>query len=683
MRDYRQHYEKYIPVYEELSTSNGGKTVWIPTDAHDGWYVSGTVQDEDTEAWDRGYPRKSRPSILPDDLSPDVERTAYTTISYAPDEAYKTRYYKEEDGDIKWMDDESQRLPDYGEITAWSLFVDIDIDKDYKQRPLPDDHKKIISDRLQLWGKAFSEMGGGMDKVHMLDSGGGMYVFLPPTCLSPVSERYDQEDLNLIFNEIGKRMRTVTGKLNDLICDQDDAPKELFSADKVQNKNRQFKTIGSIHKDLDAVVYPILPEDVEIHHKTVDSVSDKDVERAMNWSKSFTSDRHRESVGSIIEYLFQGDFTEREDIDLEHISGSSWAEILDTWLEGKKESIRAWEQSVEERQDISEDKLKTDITQDRSVARESIRRVNNRKLKDYIIDFVGADMAYDKAGEEMDFFPFWRGGSTESGRSAFYDFYEGKARFTDKSDGTSRDIVYWMALEMTYDDNRYPNADMIDSPGEDLDPGDYRRAIKELRNRGEDIPILVPEVEDNEELSDWRVKEIALELGIADRSDVVEDEEGDESLKPQVWNETIDRLEHEGIRHNRDKKRPLDKSDIKPPSDPDSVERMNRQKRFDLFFNETGYYEEGVDMSKSEYLEFIESLPRFVIPFTYDGKIGGSEVEGAVAGVFVDQSEEGLSLSRFEPFPYKSADAINSYTDVNIEVNENLDKKKMRILEKP
>lgn len=683
MKDYRQHYKKYISIYEEIARANEGKTVWIPTDAHDGWYVSSTVQDEESEAWERGYPRKSRPSILPDDLSPDIERTAYTTISYAPDDAYKTRYYKEDGDEIEWMDGKSQRLPDYGEINAWSLFVDIDIDKDYKKRPLPDDHKDIISSRLSLWGKAFSEMGGGMDRVHMLDSGGGMYVFLPPTALSPVADNYDKEDLNLIFNEIGTRMRTVTGKLNDLICDQDDAPKELFSADKVQNKNRQFKTIGSIHKDLNAVVYPILPEDVEIHHKTVESISEEDIDRAMNWTKSFTSDRHEEAVDSIVEYLFQGDFTQREDMDLSYIQGDTWNQILDNWLQDKKDSIRAWEKSVEDREDMSEDKLKTDITQDRSIAREAIRRLNNEKLRSYIIDFVGSDMVYDKTGEEMDFFPFWRGGSTESGRSAFYDFYEGKARFTDKADGTSRDIVYWVALEMTFDDERYPNVDMIRSPGDDLDPGDYSTAIKELRDRGEDVPILVPELEDNEELAEWRIKDIALELGIADQSDVIEDEDGNLSLKPKAWNDTIDRLNHEDIVHNREKKRPLDKSDIKPPSDPDSEEKMSKHERSDLFFNERGYYEQGVDMSKDEYKNFIDSLPRFVIPFVYNGKIRGSDVEGVVAGVFVDQTSNNITLSRFEPFPEMSADAIESYSDLNIEVNEKLDKKKIKILEEP
>lgn len=680
MNSYRDHYEKYIPIYEEMATANDGKTVWIPTDAHDGWYVNSSVQDEDSEAWERGYPHKSRPSILPDDLSSDVERTAYTTISYAMDDAYDTAYYRKDGDTIEWMDGFSERLPDYGDLTAWAIFVDIDIDKDYKKRPLPTEHKEIVEQRLKLWVKAFSEMAGGMDHVKVLDSGGGMYVFVPPTCLSPVSEKYDREDLNILFNHIGKRVRSVVGKLDDLICEQDDAPKELFSADKVQNKNRQFKTIGAIHKDLDAVVHPLLPQNIQVQHKSVEDIDETDIERAKSWSEGFTSDKHRECTESVIKYLFQGDFTQRDDMNLEFIDGDDWEEILDNWLEDKKDSIRAWEQSQEERKNMSDDKLKTDITQDKEVAREAVNRVNNQKLKSYIIDFLGSDMVYEKGGkDELDFFPFWRGGSTESGRSAFYDFYEGKARFTDKSDGTSRNIVYWVALEMTFDDENYPNTDIINSPSEDLSPSGYSRCIDELRDRGEQIPILVPDVGEDEQLSDWRIKEIGLQLGTARPKDVVENDDGSETLVPKAWNRTINRLDHEDITHNRSKKQPLKVDDVTPYVDPDLEENLRRDEIYDRFFNNSGYYNPEFD-SRDSYKEFISNLPEFVIPFTYEGEINGNKPKGVVAGVFADQTEGTMRLSMYEPLPIESVNAIDKYTDLKIEVNENLDKEKLEIL---
>lgn len=660
---YEEHYEKYLAVYENLAKANGGKTVWIPTDAHDGWYITEPVQDENSRAWKEGYPNKSRPSILPDDLSSDVDRTAYTTISYAPDEAYEACYYKETEDGIEWMDGNSDRLPDYGSITAWALFVDIDIHDKYKKRPLPDTHKEVIEQRLSLWVDAFSEMAGDVDSVMSLDSGGGMYVFVPPCAMSPVADRYDQEERNLIFNEIGKRMRTVTGKLDELICEQDNAPDELFSADKVQNKNRQFKIVGAIHKDLDSVVYPINPENIHIDNKPVQSISDSDIENALEWAKDFTSDRHRERTESIIKYLFQGQFTKKEDMDIDYVDGNTWDDILDNWVEDKKENIQMWEEARQERSEMTEETLKTELTQDKEVAREALRRVNNRRLKQYIIDFLGTSNVYQKSGEEMDFFPFWRSESTESGRSAFYDYYEGKARFTDKADGTSRDIVYWIALEMTYDDENYPDTHILDAPGDDLDPADYRRCIDELRNRGEDIPILVQSVEDDG-LPDYQIRRLGSELGIVSRDDIVK-HDGEEKLKADAWNRVLERLENEEIEHGREYRKPL--RDIKPPDNTNIYSPMGH------------YY--GEFNSREHYEDFLENLPEYVIPFVYEGDtIAGGEAKGVMGGVFESQDDNYAVLSRFEPRIVEIYNLIDTHEDLTIEVTEKLDKSKLKIL---
>lgn len=674
---YKDHYEKYIETYKNLSYCNGGKPVWIPTDNHDGWYISSLVKDENSEAWNRGYPNKSRPSILPDDLDSDVERTAYTTISYAKDEYYKNSYYKETEDGIEWMDGNSERLPDYGEICAWSLFVDIDIGKDYKVRPLPEEHKKIVKNRLKLWIDAFARMiGGSKENVFVLDSGGGMYVFTPPAGLSPVYERYEKEELNLIFNEVAKRMREITGELNDLICDQDQGPKELFSADKVQNKNRQFKTIGSIHKDLDTVVYPINPENIEINHIPVDEITEDNITESQKWANEFTDSDHKSYVENIIEYLFQGDFTQKDDIDIDYVEGNNWEDILDGWVERKLESVQKWENRKKERKNISEKKLKTEVTQDKDVARESIRRVNNQRLKQYIVDYLGESLVYEKTNEEMDFFPFWRGDSTESGRSAFYDYYEGQARFTDKSDGNSRDIVYWVALEMTYDDENYPNKELIKGPGDDLSPKEYSIVLDELRSRGEDIPILVPDVNNEEdELSDWRIIQLGKELGIVNDEDII----SDNKIKPQVWNKVLDRLEDEDITHNREKHTPLKQSDINA-----SVKHKNefgKDKAENMILRKSpGVYSEHFE-TQEEYDKFIEQLPTYVVPFKYDGEILGGNPEGIVAGVFIDQDDESLKMSRFEPNPIQSKNSIDTYQDIKSnDLNEVIDKKKIEIL---
>lgn len=670
MSKYKSHYRKYLSVYRKLATANGGKTVWIPTDSHSGWYVTEPTE-EGTRGWEDGYPKQSRPSVLPDDLSADVERTAYTTISYASE--YTTKYYREIEDGIEWLDNSTERLPDYDELTAWALFVDIDIADKYKKRPLPDTHRDIIEKRLKLWVDAFSSMAG--DSVMSLDSGGGCYVFVPPTALSPVADRYDGTERRLIFNEIGKRMRAVTGKLDELICNQDNAPDELFSADKVQNKNRQFKTIGAIHKSLDAVVHPIDPMDIQIQHKRVQDVSEKDVFEAEEWAEEFVDDRHKERVGDVVEYLFQGDFVESEDMEIEYVDGGSWTDILDSWVEDKKEAVKTWREARERLDELDDEVLDVEFTQDKEVAQEAIRRVNNHRLKQYIVDFLGEENVYENRGnEEMDFFPFWRAQTTETGRSAFYDFYEGEARFTDKADGTSRDIVYWVALEMTYSDEY--EEELLTSPSDSLDGEAYKRAVSELRRRGEPIPILLKNVEDNQKLPSWQIRNVALELGIADKDDLI----NGERLSDEDWNTTLERLDEEGITHNREYRQPLTPSQILPSES--QRKSLGKDRANAELFNKKGYYRDVFE-TQEEYERFLSQLPTFVISFTYnkDEILGGSP-NPVMAGVFTEQTKEKVRMTRFDPMVRNNIEHIDTYEDIAIETDEWLDKKYLEIYTK-
>jgi putative DNA primase/helicase len=685
--EYDKHYEKYLPIYEDLAMVNGGKTVWIPTDAHDGWYVSSPVS-EDEEAWERGYPNKSKPSILPDNLSSDVERTAYTTITYAPDKSYKSKYYKETEYDednqgYEWMDGDSQRLPDYGDMVAWALYVDIDIKKDYKKRPIPDEHKEVLERRLNLWVQAFAKMTGSMEHVQLLDSGGGVYVFTPPSVLSPIADKYDKEERELIFTEIGERMRTVTGQLNELICNEDDSPDELFSADKVQNKNRQFKTIGAIHKTIDAIVHPIDPDNIQIKHKKREDITDRDIGIAHEWVNNFTDDSHRECIDNVIEYLFQGQFTKREDVELEFVEGTTWDDILDTWVDEKKTKIEQWEASLKEQKDISQEQLHTGITQDKSLHRESIRRLNNDKLKAYITHFVGADNVYEKSGNEMDFFPFWRGSTSQSGRSAFYDFYEGSARFTDKADGTSRDIVYWVALEMTHDDKNYPDVDIIDNPGEKLGSG-YWTAVEELRNRGEKIPILVPKPNGKGSLPEWAIIQAGKKLDIVEDKEIVTID-GDEKLIPSAWNRVLDKLDEEDIIHNCERRKYVISKNMTPAYEEYDLEEETESDIDDIFYKSSDYVWLMPEFDSAEEFEnFLDKLPDDIILFSYEDDIAGGSADGLLLGSFINSDDDTkATLMSFEPFPLQNIDSITSHNDLTIQDKYELDKTKMTVFIKP
>lgn len=643
------HYKQYLPIYRDLAEVSGGNTVWIPTDSHSGWYVSSSVTDESahSEAWERGFPNKSRPSILPDDLSPDIERTAYTTISYAPREKYQTKYYRVDEDGISWMDGDSDRLPEYGDLCAWALFVDIDIGKQYKTRPLPDSHKEVIEERLSLWVDAFTTMTGDQSHVKLLDSGGGMYVFVPPTALAPIAREYDRDDLDLIFNELGSRMRTVTKNINNHICDADNYPKELFSADEVQNKNRQFKTIGSIHKSFDAVVHPVNPDDISVTHLQQADVDDAVLQNAQTWVDEFTDDTHEEAVEKIVNYLFQGKFTKRDDINLEPINGAGWKDILDNWLEQMQERIHSREEFLERQKDIDEEELNKELTQDDEVARAAVSKVNNRKLKKYIVDAVGVSRTHERSGnEEMDFFPFWRAGQTESGRSAFYDFYEGKARFTDKSDGTSRGIVYLVALEMTYDDKNYPDVNMIDHPSEDLSGSDYARAIDELRSRGENIPFLLP---NREKLDEQDVIRAGKEVGTITDSDTQPNRDGygQEVTNLEAWNDTLDKFDEQDIKHDLARRDPL------------TEEKLVTAKKVSRL---------GISVVPSidspEHAEkLLNKKPDGTILFYTEAEIAGSKPDVAMVGSVGKREDGKLTIYRLIPVDL-GLDNINSVSDL-------------------
>lgn len=100
-----------------------------------------------------------------------------------------------------------------------------------------------------------------------------------------------------------------------------------------------------------------------------------------------------------------------------------------------------------------------------------------------------------------------------------------------------------------------------------------------------------------------------------------------------------------------------------------------------MFFNKNGHYEKQFE-SKQHYTDFIESLPEYVIPFKYEGEINGSVPDGVVAGVLADQTEDTVHMTLYEPFPIESIDAIDTYTDLKIEVNQNLDKSDMSVFVK-
>jgi hypothetical protein len=309
--------------------------------------------------------------------------------------------------------------------------------------------------------------------------------------------------------------------------------------------------------------------------------------------------------------------------------------------------------------------------------------LNNDKLKAYITHFVGADNVYEKSGNEMDFFPFWRGSTSQSGRSAFYDFYEGSARFTDKADGTSRDIVYWVALEMTHDDKNYPDVDIIDNPGEKLGSG-YWTAVEELRNRGEKIPILVPKPNGKGSLPEWAIIQAGKKLDIVEDKEIVTID-GDEKLIPSAWNRVLDKLDEEDIIHNCERRKYVISKNMTPAYEEYDLEEETESDIDDIFYKSSDYVWLMPEFDSAEEFEnFLDKLPDDIILFSYEDDIAGGSADGLLLGSFINSDDDTkATLMSFEPFPLQNIDSITSHNDLTIQDKYELDKTKMTVFIKP
>lgn len=511
-----EHYTRLEPFLNELARIDGTDwtTAWLNSKSHASWYQRGNT-DEDHEAWDAGFPYFSRMNVASRDIDvTDIDRTCYLTISYAPEDAYETSYFRREGEDRFWWRGDNRR-PDYHELTALSLYVDIDLADWVKQRPLPPEWKEIVESRLEKWARVYSRLMTGVvdgpiknDRVFMLDSGGGAYMMTPPAALSPISQEFEAPDAGRIYKEITQRWRMFTGLINHIVCQSDDAPDNLFSADIVQQKNRQYK-IG-VHKSMDAVVHPITPDSVDYDDLSISEVTDDIVEDMEEWAQRFTSEPNTDHTQAIIEYLFQAPaltkthdyFTEVEtyaDPDepkpkFGFVKGESWKDILQNWLDSEADIRREKQEALEKRRQLIEKgKVKSDVTNDPNVLDAAISQVD---LGDILKRISKAWDTDNRSDGTVSFAAPWRqtSGETASQTSTrcMYDPSAGSGGSPivyDRGDGWARGVLHIVAWD----------AGIISHPTDSLSGETYWEAVEALRQRVPGIPVLVKEVTDDED----------------------------------------------------------------------------------------------------------------------------------------------------------------------------------------
>jgi hypothetical protein len=568
-----EYYQRLEEALDTLALIDGTDwtTAWLNSQSHASWYQRG-VNEPESEAGEAGYPYFSRMNVASRDINvTDIDRTCYLTISYAPESAYEKSHFRVEGEDRVWWRGDSRR-PEYPELTAYALYVDIDLADWAKQRPLPEEWKTVVEERLEQWAKVYSRLlGYSPEDVFMLDSGGGAYLMTPPAALSPISEEFDAPEAGRIYKEITQRWRMFTGLLNYLICAEDDAPDNLFGADIVQQKNRQYK-IG-VHKSLDAVVHPIDPENVDYDSVSLDEVTDSLVSSMEEWASRFTAPVNEDHTQAIIEYLFQHPSLNKNhdyfkqvetyaDPDeprpkFEFVKGESWVDILQNWLDSEADVRRQRMEELEERRKLIErGEVTSDVTDDRAVLDAAIAQVDLGNILRRIALSWDTD---NRSDGTVSFAARWKQLSGEStSKSSTRCMYDptagdgGEPIVYDRGDGWARGVLHIVAWD----------ANIISHPTDSLSGEKYWEAVDALRKRVDGIPVLVSS-EGKMPLRD--VIKAGQAMGIIDQKEDIEKnsdlkyreskhEGGDkyvDIIDPAMYNKVLDQLTVKKIQPNR------------------------------------------------------------------------------------------------------------------------------------
>jgi len=141
----------------------------------------------------------------------------------------------------------------------------IDIDKEHGQNIHDPEVKKAVEDMGQYFSNMLREY--APNSIYCLYSGGGIYVLMHHGCFEPYFTRYRN---NMDYNW-HKMMRILIDSFDNFIKDKEI---EFFKvhpehagkvkSDALNNSQRVFKTIFSIHKTLDYAVIPLDPKNIKI-----------------------------------------------------------------------------------------------------------------------------------------------------------------------------------------------------------------------------------------------------------------------------------------------------------------------------------------------------------------------------------------------------------------------------------
>ena len=549
--DIRQHYRDVGEIYANIAALDEdpeARTGGVIDNSR--WYDSRPYPDRA----ESGYDKIGNPKLLPDAAAEiasrdDGGRVLYALTTYSPvmDREERFQWVEKSDGTPtrEWESGQSP-LPDYDEIIGQALFADVDVADTHKERPLPGEVREVVESALEVYVDRFADLVGSRDHVLLLDSVGGAYPMVPPSATAPLAEQFtDSQDRELLYEHICSRMDEWLAGVWEEVRETVPAADEYLDPDHINNKNRQYKTVLSVHKSIDGVVTPIDVDDVRYEHVPVRDVGDEEIVAARQWAESLTAEQHREAIDPIVQTLWP-DYYEDSD---------TWVQALQEWLLDRESERVRKEQRRKERMEALQDgdvvELQTAdvrLTTDQSDIETALDNLDpERVIEDTILGSGWTDRLSDTTDRSGDgrraFVPTWTA-TYNSGNATYVGVSGSKAGvWYDSSEGYKGGLVEAALIAHS---GRSPDAGF--ASGED-----WREGIAILRRLGYDIPVWIPDASslDRDQMPLWALRKFAVKLGIVDEHELVERTGDDGSsylgFRPSDYRRVVRRAEAAGL----------------------------------------------------------------------------------------------------------------------------------------
>jgi len=403
-----------------------------------------------------------------DALAGDVDRTLYASINYQAPETGTWEPYTPGEGRKEWAAGDPP-TPEYDDLGAIALLGEIDLKDEHKERPLPDEKQETVERAIGEFIEEFAQLAGGREHIFVLDSVGGFYVFVAPGATRPIGRAFDGETRGEIFNALTDRMNEWLLNAGERVFTRVPDADEYLKVDRVNHKNRLYKTPLSVHSSIPGVGRPIDTDAPSYDLATVPANS-RLIEDVGEWASDFTAESHAEAVGSVVDTLWSGHAEDAEAQADAQRDGGGWLGRLRRWDTERRAKERA---RMKQREQTESDRGPGDasFTQHLGDVVAAIEEIDVRDVAKETAD------EWKTAGgrEPPRFNPGYR--NSEGGQSCF-----AKAdRFVDLKEEGGGGAIHLVALD----------AGLMDSPRDDLRGGDFMAAVRELRSRGYDVPILV------------------------------------------------------------------------------------------------------------------------------------------------------------------------------------------------